>query len=75
MRAPTSVRSEAAWLHDLIVSRVLADGGGRPSVGFSSMVDTLGLPVGCAGIPNLVQQRKVVNGGDDGRPSVVAPAP
>ena len=33
VRASASVRCEAAGLHDLIVGRVLADGGGRPSAG------------------------------------------
>ena len=31
-----SVRSEVAGLHDLIASRVLADGVGRPSTGVQS---------------------------------------
>ena len=39
------------------------------------MMDTLELPVGCAGIPNLALQHNVANGGVDGRPSVVALAP
>ena len=74
MRVPTSVRSEAAELYELVVDRVSADGDrGSPADvqlhgGYTPAVSRMHWDLG----PSTAVH--VVNGGDDGWPSVVDPA-